>query len=245
MYRTLIFQCLQVLVLTLSLLTSHVARCDVVNSKKGFIDFNVYPYLSDVDSDNVITMNVGASLPARLSYFSLINFGNANDESELEDTTTYYTEQNVRWKITEASPLDLTLQMNFRTGPNNDRHRLGVRWRLNDTYSFKDLFSAINLKYSINFHAVQFDDANVWQLEHVYRLTFPYFSSRMYLSGFVDHTFNETLPDTVPTNPIVSETQLGFRLVENLYLISEYRINQYRRGDVKNLAVGAEYKIIW
>ncbi len=217
------------------------------NSSGGFLDFNLYPYLSDVDTDNVLTINVAAKLEHRFSYFSLTNFGNQGNSEELSDVNTFYTEQNVRWQITDESPLDLTLQMNFRTGEDNDRHRLGVRWRLSDTPALSNIFKYLNMSYSINFHMVQFDSesADVRQLEHVFKLGFPYLTDRLYLAGFVDHTFNQDLATGFPNNPIVGEAQLGFRLIENLFLITEYRINEYRRSDVNNLAIGVEYKMTW
>ncbi len=220
---------------------------DVVNSHAGFLDFNLYPYLSDVDTDTSGTINIAAALKHRLSYFSLTNFGNQDGADELEDIDGFYTEQNIRWQIADQSPLDLTIQMNFRSGEDNDRHRLGFRWRLNNTPLLEDFFHTVHLAYSINFHVLQFDneDANVWQMEHVYRMTFPQLSDRLYLAGFIDHTFNQDLPVNFPDNPIVGETQLGFRLEENFYAIVEYRINQYRRSDVNNTAIGIEYKIKW
>ena len=137
--------------------------------------------------------------------------------------------------------------MNFRTGDHNDRHRLGVRWRLHDTDYLADFFQRIHLAYSINWHAVQFDsqEGRIWQLEHVFRLTLPYLSERLYLAGFIDHTFGEKLPDAVPNNPMVAEAQLGYRLLDNVFLITEYRLNQYRRSDVNNLAIGMEYIVRW
>jgi hypothetical protein len=79
-------------------------------------------------------------------------------------------------------------------------------------------------------------------MEHSFNLKFPYLSDRLYfLGGGIDHTFNQDLPD----NPIVGEAQLGYRLVENLYAVAEYRINEYRRSDVNNLALGVEDKIKW
>jgi hypothetical protein len=224
-----------------------LSSAGTINSKGGFLSFNLYPYMSDVDSDNSLTINAAAQLNHRFSYFSLTNFSNQAGEGELEDTENFYTEQNIRWQVSPNSPLDLTLQMNFRSGVDNDRHRLGVRWRLNNTSAIKSVFDAIHLLWSINFHPIQFDneDSDVWQIEHSFRLTAPYLRDRLYLAGFIDHTFNEDLPSGFPDNPVVSETQLGFRLIENLYVITEYRINQYRRADVNNLAVGIEYKIRW
>jgi hypothetical protein len=217
------------------------------NTPSGFLDFNVYPELTDVDTDSVFTLNTAAKLPNRFSYFSLLNLYNQSSDNTLKETTSYYTEQNLRWQISDDSPLDLTLQMNFRTGSDNDRHRLGFRWRLNNTSYLESAFKAMNLKYSLNFHVVQFDkeDADVWQIEHVFMMKFPYISERLYLSGFADHTFNQDLSEQLPSSPIVGEVQMGFRLYENLFFVSEYRLNQYRRSDVNNLAIGLQYKMIW
>ncbi|WP_212668830.1 hypothetical protein [Pseudoalteromonas sp. NBT06-2] len=193
----------------------------------------------------MFTLNTAVKLPNRFSYFSLLNL--YSSDNSLKETANYYTEQNIRWKIADDSPLDLTLQMNFRTGDDNDRHRLGVRWRLNNTSYLQDIFKVINLNYSLNFHAVQFDnkDASVWQIEHVFLMKFPYISERIYLSGFADHTFNQDLSKKIPNSPIVGEVQMGFRLYDNLFFISEYRLNQYRRSDVNNFAIGFQYKMIW
>lgn len=182
-----------------------------------------------------------------MSYFSLTNIYNQQQENELSDTVAYYTEQNLRWQISENSPLDLTVQYNMRTGNDNDRLRLGFRWRLNNSSFFKEAFDAINLSYSINFHVVQYDDSNedIRQMEHVFKLKFPYLSDRLYLAGFIDHTFHQKSSTTRPKNPIIGEAQLGFRVINNLYAIVEYRINQYRKDDENNIAYGLQYKIKW
>lgn len=137
--------------------------------------------------------------------------------------------------------------MNFRSGDDNDRHRLGFRWRINDTQLFKAAFKAINLNWSINFHLKQFDSVpeDVWQMEHVFRMTFPALTNRLYLAGFIDYTFNENLSGNMPNNPMVGEVQLGFRIIENLFFVAEYRVNEYRRADVNNMALGLEYLIKW
>jgi len=219
----------------------------VNNTSGGFIDINLYPYLSDVDSDNTVTINMLAKFTPQLSYFSLTNFGNSAGEGALGDLNTFYSEHNLRWKFSEQLPLDLTLQMNFRTGNDNDRHRLGFRWRIDDTVFFKEVFDAINLSWSINFHVKQFDSVpeNIWQMEHVFRMTLPTLSKRLYIAGFIDHTFNQNLADTMPSSPIVGEVQLGYRLIENLFIVVEHRVNQYRRSDVNNTALGLEYMIKW
>lgn len=220
---------------------------EVRNSQSGFLDFNLYPYLSDVSGDNSFTLNMGSSLPNRFSYFGFINLGNQADRAELEDLTSYYTEQNLRWQIAEGSAFDATIQYNTKTGENNDKLRLGLRWRLNDSLWLKPAMDAMHLKWSVNWHALQWDhdDKTAWQIEHAFMLSFPYLSERLYLSGFIDHNFNETVAADVPANPIVAEAQLGYRLFENFYVMTEYRLNQYRRSDVNNVAAGIEYKIKW
>ena len=230
--------------LMLGALTSQAANSS--QKSKGFIDINVYPYLTDVTNDSVFTINLGANLSDNLSYFSLNNFYNQGDKHYINDLDDFYTEQNLRWKF-EGTPFDATMQANFRTGQDNDRHRLGLRWRLNDTSALEDFFSSIHLKYAINFHLIQFDnDPNdVWQMEHAYFMKFPYLSDKLYLSGFIDHTFNETTAPVIPNNPVVSETQLGYQLTENFYLVAEWRINQYRRTDVNNTAIGIQYKVVF
>ncbi len=213
----------------------------------GFLDANLYPYLSDTDSDNYLTINAAANFGNGISYFSLSNFGNNTSSSGQSDKNTFYTEQNIRWRIAPSLPLDLTVQLNFRSGDRNDRQRLGVRWRLSDTKGLSDFFKAINMAYAINWHAVQFDheEGYIWQLEHSFKFSFPSLSNRLYLAGFIDHTFNQTLPVGFPKRPVVGEAQLGFRLFDKMYAIAEYRINEYRRSDVDNLALGIQYKISW
>lgn len=231
--------------LTSTLLYS--ALCTAGNSTGGAIGFNLYPYLSDVDDDSVFTLAAASGLPHGLSYFGFVNFYNNDDDSPLKETVSYYTEQNLRWRPAKETPWELTFQANLRSGDDNDRYRLGARLHLNEIGLIGPLLQAIHVKWAINLHALQFDQdpAHAWQIEHSYSATFPYLSERLSLSGFIDHNRNETLPASLPKNPIVSETQLNYRLIDELYLIAEYRLNEYRRRDVNNLALGVEYKIRW
>ncbi len=230
-----------------SLYTASAQAAEVVNAKGGFLDFNLYPYLSDVSTDSTFSLNMATNLPNRISYFGFINLYNQGNRSELSDVNTFYTEQNLRWQIRENSAFDATFQYVAKSGDNNDKERIGIRWRMNDSAFLKEIFAALHLKWSINFHALQFDHdpKTAWQIEHAFSMTFPYFSDRLYLAGFIDHNINETVAAKVPSNPVVAEAQLGYRLVDNLYVISEYRINEYRQSDINNLAVGIEYKMKW
>jgi hypothetical protein len=224
--------------------------CSLLNTAQaddwhGFVDFNLYPVMSKVENDTTFTVNAFIKFTDRLSYFSLNNFSQQHGSGKLPKFDTSYSEQNLRLKMSENSPFDLTFQANFRSGPNNDRHRLGIRWRPNDTHLIGEFLDKIHLNYALNWHAIQFDheSSHVWQLEHAFRLTLPYLSKRLYIAGFVDHTFNENPPKDFPTNPIVAEAQLGYEVVDNFFLVTEYRVNQYRRSDVNSIAMGLEYKI--
>ena len=191
----------------------------------------------------MFTLNALVKLPHGFSYFSLLNLMNQSDHRPLADTTGYYTEQNLRYSPSPLVPLDLTLQYNLRSGDENDRLRLGFRWRLNDTPMVDIIFDYLHLAYSINFHALQIDrqDRYVWQMEHVARLSIPHLDQRLYVAGFADHTFNGSTPEGAPSAPLVMEVQAGVRLFDQLHAVAEYRVNQYRVGSESNVAFGAQY----
>lgn len=212
----------------------------------GFVDLNFYPVLFDTENDSYFTVNAFSTLGKRFSYFSLTNFGKTG-VGDWHRNNTYYSEQNLRFKLLPKSPFDLTAQFNIRNGSNNDRHRLGVRWRLHDSGFLREFFSSINLSYAVNLHFLQFDheEAYVFQLEHAFFMKFPNVSDRLYLAGFMDHTFNQDLADSFPKRPIVAEVQGGVRLFDRYYAVAEYRINDYRRDEVDNLALGLQYKLTW
>ena len=113
--------------------------------------------------------------------------------------------------------------------------------------SLSHFFDRLHLTYAITafMHTTNNQGINLYQMSHVYQITFPYINDRIYLSGFVDHTFNQSVPDGVPKRPVISETQLGYRVYDNIYAVAEYRINQYRRSNVTNTAVGLELKTTW
>lgn len=213
----------------------------------GFADFNFYPVLTEENRDSVATVNLFSKLPGRFHYFSLTNIINAESGKELSGHYKYYTEQNLRWAIKEDQPWDLTTQWNFRSGKDKERIRFGLRLRASDVKPWESFFESIHLSYSVNFHLVQLDheDADVWQMEHAFRKTFPDISDRLYLAGFVDHTFGEDLPAGYPDAPIVGEAQLGCRLTGDWNLVAEYRINEYRRASTKNLGIGIQYVYRW
>ena len=217
------------------------------NSSGGFLDFNVYPYMTNADDDSVFTLNAFAKLPYGFSYFSLLNTFNQANKKPLYDTTGFYTEQNLRYTPSAVVPLDLTIQYNMRSGEDNDRLRFGARWRLSDTPLMERVFKALYVAYSINFHLLQLDheETYVWQMEHVGKLSTPYLDNRLYVAGFADHTFNSEVPDGVRKSPLIMEIQGGLRLVEELYAVAEYRLNDFRLGNKTNLAFGGQYMAKW
>ena len=213
-------------------------------ARAGVLDINLYPYLSDVETDSALTVNLASDLPAGWSYFGFINLYKQEGRGSLLENPGYYSEQNLRWRFHPESAFDLSFQHNFRSGSDNDRSRLGIRWRINDSALLGERLRAWHLRYSVTLHAKQWDrrPESVWQLEHSFRLDFPWLSDRLYLAGFIDHSFNESLPKGFPANPIVAEAQLGWRIRGGWYAVAEYRLNQYRRSDVNNLALGVEYR---
>lgn len=226
-----------------SQLVAPIAPSEPAKPSKGFLDFNTYPYMSDVDSDSVFTLNALAKLPHGFSYFSLLNVMNQSGHEPLSDTSGYYTEQNLRFSPYAPVPLDLTVQYNLRSGDDNDRLRFGFLWKLHQTPIIARVFEAISLSYMINFHVLQVDheDAYVWQMEHIAQLTTPYLDRRLYIAGFADHTFNGAHPAGAPASPLVMEIQAGLRLIDELHVVAEYRVNEYRVDSPTNLALGGQY----
>ena len=208
------------------------------------VDFNIYPYLEDIKDDSALTINIRSNLPGGFSYFSWTNFG---DVISTDEKKFLMTEQNFRWRPFKELPFDLSGQVNIQSGSNNDRWQVGVHWIFHETEFLKSFFKRIYAIYTIDFFVKRFDstDEDVWQMEHFFLIRFPYISDRLYLSGFLDHNFNTEPSPNLPKNPIVTEAQLGYRLFGNLHATAEYRINEFRRSDVNNFALGLEYKKRW
>lgn len=211
---------------------------------KATIDFSLYPYQHTLKDDVDFSVMMNASLPGRFSYFAYANMkGSTTGESAVFDRS----EQNLRYSISDNLPLDLNFQAILIRGDGNDFYQLGLSWRIHDTPVWQQFFDRINLIYRLTFQLKRYsvDDRGAWQMEHFFKMTFPDLSDRLYFSGFVDQTFNQDLPDTMPRNPVVAELQLGLRMFDRFYAITEYRVNQWRVGDEYNLAVGVEYKVRW
>ncbi|RKR12813.1 hypothetical protein CLV91_1520 [Maribacter vaceletii] len=214
---------------------------DKIPKVSGFIDFNGY---YDTREFSVLTYNILANLPNRFQYFSLTNYESSKYSS---DFSKNYAEHNLRWGVGDKIPLDLTLQYVLRNGENNDDIRLGFRWKLNQTKGIKKIISKLNMSYSINPMLVQFrknqETKYVTQIEHVYSFLIApkTFGKRLYLGGFADQ--NIVYNTGGVSFKWVSEHQLGFRVLDKLYAVLEYRINDYYVTENYGLGYGLEYKI--
>ncbi len=225
--------------MTVGLLISlNISAQDIENNNTtGFIDFNMY---YDTRDFNVMTINILAKLPNRFQYFSLTNYLGADQSVDL---ASFYSEQNLRWQIKKMSSLDLTLQYVMRQGKANDDFRFGVRWRLSDTPKLKGIFSKLNMSYSLNPMFFQFR-ANahtkyMTQVEHVYRIKL--YKDWIYLGGFADQNF--VYSNGKVAFKWVTEHQLGTRIVDQLYVVVEFRINDFLESDNTGLGIGLEYVI--
>jgi hypothetical protein len=206
------------------------------------LNFNFYPYLSNVDDDPDFTLNTNIALPAGLSYFSFVNAGGVFHGSSKQFQVS---EQNLRWRFSRQIPVDVAVQTLIVRGEGNDNWQIGPRWRLDDTSFLRAFFAAIHTTYNISFF-MRFDtvEGSVRQLSHAYQMRFPYLSERLYLSGFFDHNLHRSGPRG-RSEAIHIEAQLGARLIGNLYGIAEYRRNDYKAPNKDNLAIGLEYKSRW
>lgn len=204
-------------------------------------DFSLYPLQRTVKDDVDSTTTINARLSSRLTYFGYVNMrGTVTDGPAVFARS----EQNLRYSVSDRLPLDLNFQGVLVRGDGNDFYQLGLSWRVNDTPGLERFFDRIDMIYRMTFQLKRFDfeDDSAWQIEHFFRVNL---SERFYLSGFVDQTFNLDTAGAPSRSPIVAEVQLGMRLFDNFYAITEFRNNDFRTGNESNLAAGIEYKFRW
>ena len=237
-------KCLTLLVLILALLTARAVNAEGDQPPWLRVEANLYPYLSDVETDTDLTAVVNARLPGRFSYFSFFNVRNVVHSGDAEFIRT---EQTLRWAISKKLPLDLQGQAVIVNGSDNDIYQAGLSWRVHDTAAFSGLFDQIGLIYRFTVYPFRDWSGNsgAWQLENFFRWRVPGTSRRLYVAGFLDMTFDADLPDTFPGSPIVTEVQTGLRVFKELYVVVEFRNNDFRVGDERNIAAGIEYKFAW
>ena len=209
-----------------------------VHNTEGFIDLNAY---HDSRNFGVLTINVLAKLPRNFEYFSLSNF---QGSSRKDEPMSFYSEQNLRWKRNKHSALDVSSQWVLSGKSHIQKLRLGVRIRFHSMNSLEHLFRKLHLSYSLNFHLIELSNqasfAYATQIEHVYRMNI--LRGRLYIGGFADQNL-VFFPDTIPAIKWVSEHQLGVRLIDQFYLIAEFRINDFLPLNPYGLGYGLEYQI--
>lgn len=218
-------------------------NCLYAQKNSGFSDFNGY---YDSRDYTVLTINLLANLPNRFQYFSLTNYEGAHGTSDL---SSFYSEQNVRWKLSKDTPFDATIQYVIRGSDANDDLRFGVRWRLSNTPGLDALFKKLNMFYSVNPMFVQFREGDqprfMTMIEHVYKVHIlkKKFDKRIYLAGFADQVFVNT--DGEISCEWVTEHQVGIRIIDQLYVVTEFRLNTFLPDDNVGVGYGVQYKIIF
>jgi hypothetical protein len=213
-----------------------------VERNKGFMDFNGY---YDSREFSVLTFNLLAKMLHRFQYFSLTNFQGGQATSDLNG---YYSEQNIRWGIQRNGPFDLAVQWVTQSGMQNDKLRLGFRWRFNAFTFLDELLTNLNLYYFINIHILEFGEQKathyLTQLEHVYNIKIlpKLFNNRLYVGGFADQNINYKDNGKI-TFDWVTEHQLGIKVLAAFYAVAEYRINDFLPSGQEGWGYGLQYKI--
>ena len=175
-------------------------------------------------------------LPYGFEYFSFINF----------NFPDYYTEQDLYWKIPKT-PFDLATQYVSQNGNDNDAFRYGTRLHVSKLSFLKKLCKKLKLTYNVTVFPGNIDsfDGYTLLIEHFYRIQLleKFFGDRLYMSGFLDNNIfiDSSFPDTTIT---VTEHQIGYRLVDELYAIAEFRYNGFFPSNRNiGLGVGLEYNL--
>ena len=208
----------------------------------GYFDLNGY---YDIRSFDVITNNTLINLPYGLQYFSFTNLFGPFNSADSFTLNKYYTEQNFRLNVNKKVPVEINIQWNSGSHL-TDKLRFGPRIRVNDIPGLDKLFKKLNLIYAIAPFPLQIDRSKGYdaQIEQFYKLqVFPkYFKDRVYISGFADINFLYGSDNRKRHHPSVTETQLGVRVINQLYLVCEYRYNGFLPTKKRNgLGLGLEY----
>lgn len=209
--------------------------------KGGFIDFNYY---YDDRNLNVFTVNLMALLPADIQYFSLTDMRATADsqDSAIFDLTGYYMEHHFRRPIAKDNewlkPLDWTVQ--YVDGSSaKDLIRLGTRVRTQDIDGpIGEFVKNLGLWFNVDFHWYESDGEGM-EIEPVYGGK--YFDGFLIVEGFADIDFAQKNKDD---NAIVTEHQIGIRLIDNLYYVTEFKYNGFRGDDDRwSTAFGLKYTV--
>lgn len=213
----------------------------VAQERGGFLDLNGY---WDDRSFTTLTVNTLANLPRGLQYFAFVNYTSPTRASST-DLDGFYSEHHVRWAV-GSTPFDLTALWAPRSGTDNDPAYLGVRWRPSDSGGLGRALRGARVTYAVNLHLARFgagpEEGWAPQLEHAYR--WDAVPGRIYLTGFADHNLWFGGPDGSPRSRTVSEHQAGWRLVDRLYAVVEWRLNQYLpEADRTGVGFGVQYLI--
>ena len=207
----------------------------------GYLDFNGY---YDTRNHSEFTLNILGNTTKRFHYFSLTNYTGVTESSDLAQ---FYSEQNLRFKLSNESAFDASLQWALREGQDNDDIKWGLRIRFNDLQFLSKLFKKLNMSYSVSTFIMELRQLNpvryLTQLEHVYRIqVIPrLFGQRVYLSGFADQ--NMRYMEGKQIIRWVTEHQLGIMLLKQFYIVAEYRINELLSSKKQGMGYGFEYKM--
>jgi len=226
--------------LVITLLLSQVVFADTAPPKKvsGFVEFNLYPY--DTRDRTVLTINTFLKLLAGFNYFGFVNYSSPINTSSNEELDSFYTEQNLNWHLPSGLPFQVSAQWAIISGANNDILRFGMGWIVSATPIFKEIFNFLNVFYRVDAFPAQIDSLSGfnWQIQHVYVIhVLPkLLDKRVYMAGFADH-------DIGPSGSIfVTETQLGLRIVDQFYAVTEYRHDEFLEEE-NSVGFGGEYKV--
>ena len=215
-----------------------------IHETAGFLDLNGY---YDTRNFSIATINILSKLPNRFEYFSLTNYQGGKGTSDL---SSFYTEQNVRWKPLRKIPVNLTAQLVIRGGTSNDNVYLGFLWKPGDMRGLGPFLKKINLYYFINVHVVKLSEFDrpryMRQLEHVYKLSVlpKLLHNRVYLAGFADQNIEYPGNGKV-TFKWVTEHQLSVMLLSQFYIVAEYRINEFLLKEQSGVGYGLQYIIVY
>ena len=186
-------------------------------------------YQFDTRGFNTLNLTGSSPLPYGFNIWGFIDLqGNDGGPGSRYDTANYFYEIDIKREIWDR--VGVIGEINDATGPNNNLTRLGVFYTPD-----WDVLQDLNTWLFLKAFPVESDGAG-YQFSFAWNTRFPdYFDDRWSIGGFVDFNFDSG-PSEDDLN-IVSDIQVRYRLIENLSLLSEFRINKFL-GNNKDFGVG-------
>lgn len=194
-------------------------------------------YYDVIREQRTITVDGFSKLSERWVAWGFVDFytnqGNQKDVADNADTKTYFGKGTVSyriWQIDQESNIQFTAEL-IDSSWSSAIVRPGLKWM---TAGQPGWLSIKVLPMTIQLVEPESEIPQTGAVGMAGRLNL---NDKFFLEGFVEMTF--AYQDQTRYYPLISEAQLGYRLIDRVNILMEYRYNNFVEDD-HGLGLGAE-----